>query len=406
MASFGLLGRKLSHSFSPQIHRAIGGYEYGLYELEPENLTAFLEITRLDGMNVTIPYKKTVMGCCASLSPAAEAIGSVNTLVRMPYGWHGDNTDYAGFCYMLDSLGVDVRSKKTLIFGSGGASLTVNKVLSDRGAGEIVTVSRSGENNYDNLGLHSDARIIVNATPLGMYPNVEAAPAGLENFPHCEAVLDLVYNPARTQLLMDAERRGIAHANGLGMLVAQAHAAAEIFLNKSINRSIIEPVRCSLERETENIVLIGMPGSGKSKKGSLLAQRLGREFVDVDEYFGHVHGMSPAEAIVRLGEGEMRRMETEVLSELGRKSGLVIATGGGCVTREDNYLHLHRNGLIIWVKRPLAELPTNGRPLSQSCGVSELYARRAVMYERFADVSIEVCDSVESAVEAIMEAIK
>lgn len=406
MASYGLIGQKLGHSFSPRIHNAIGGYAYGLYELEPAQLGAFLEMTSLEGMNVTIPYKKAVMAHCASLSPAAEAIGSVNTLVRMPYGWHGDNTDYAGFCYMLDSLGVDAKGKKALVFGSGGASLTVKKVLSDRGAGEIITVSRSGENNYTNLRLHSDARIVVNATPLGMYPNVEASPASLDNFPDCEAVLDLVYNPARTQLLMDAESRGIAHTNGLGMLVAQAHAAAEIFLNKSVDRSIIEPVRRGIEKETENIILIGMPGSGKSKKGSLLAQRLGREFVDADEYFTCVHGMSPAEAIVKLGEGEMRRMETEVLSELGRKSGLVIATGGGCVTSAENYPHLHRNGLIVWVKRPLAELPTKGRPLSQSCGVSELYARRVGLYERFADVSIEVCDSVESAVEAIVEAIK
>ncbi len=406
MGGYGLLGRKLGHSFSPQIHAALADYEYGLYELEPEALGTFLETTALDGMNVTMPYKKDVMAHCASLSPAAEAIGSVNTLVRMPHGWHGDNTDYAGFAWMLDSLDVDVKGKKALVFGSGGASLTVKKVLGDRGAGEIVTVSRSGENNYDNLNLHADAEIIVNATPLGMYPNAGVAPASLALFPKCEAVLDLVYNPARTALLLDAEERGIANCSGLGMLVAQAHAAAEIFLNKSLDRSIIEGIRRSIENETRNIVLIGMPGSGKSKKGRLLAQRLGRDFVDADEYFAVVHGISPAEAIGTLGETEMRKMETQVLRELGQKSGLVIATGGGCVTREENYPLLHQNGLIIWVKRPLAELPTKGRPLSQSCGVSELYARRVRLYEGFADVNIEVSDTVEAAVEAIMEAIK
>ncbi len=406
MGRFGLLGRKLGHSFSPQIHAELADYEYGLYELEPQSLKVFLEATKLDGFNVTIPYKKDVMSCCASLSPRAEAIGSVNTLVRMPYGWHGDNTDYAGFLWMLNSLGVDVRGKKALVFGSGGASLTVTKVLADCGAGELITVSRSGENNYNNLHLHADAAVIVNATPLGMYPDTGKAPASLGLFPACEAVLDLVYNPARTALLLDAEERGIAHCNGLGMLVAQAHAAAELFLNKELDRSIIESIRQSIEKETRNIVLVGMPGSGKSAKGRLLAKKLGRDFVDADQHFGLIHGMSPAEAINTLGENRMREMETETLRELGKKSGLVIATGGGCVTRAENYPLLHQNGIIVWVKRPLAELPTNGRPLSQSCGVSELYARRAGLYEQFSDVSIDVADTVESAVMAIMEAIQ
>ncbi len=403
---FGLLGQKLGHSFSPQIHKALGNYEYGLYEVEPGGLKSFLDFTSLDGMNVTIPYKKAVMGSCASLSPRADAIGSVNTLVRMPYGWHGDNTDYAGFCYMCDSIGVEVAGKKAVIFGSGGASLTVRKVLEDRLAREIVVISRTGENNYENLHLHADAEILVNTTPLGMYPNTGVAAASLNKFPRCEAVLDIVYNPARTALLLDAEARGIKCCNGLGMLVAQAHAAAEIFLNKRIDSDIIESIRSSLERETGNIVLVGMPGSGKSKKGRLLAEKLGKGFADADEHFTAVHGLSPAEAISSRGEAAMRAMETEVLRELGQKSGLVIATGGGCVTREENYPLLHQNGIVVWVKRPLAELPINGRPLSQSCGVGELYARRAALYERFADVSVDVCDTVEHAVEAIMEAIK
>ena len=406
MLKCGLLGEKLGHSFSPRIHRALADYAYGLYEVPPASLDAFLAATDLDGMNVTIPYKKAVIPSCASLSPAAEAIGSVNTLVRMPYGWHGDNTDYAGFCYLCDSLGVEIKGKKVVIFGSGGASLTVQKVMADRGAGEIVVISRSGTNNYSNLHLHADAEIVVNTTPLGTYPNTGAAAASLENFPRCEAVLDVVYNPARTALLQDAEKRGIKHTNGLGMLVAQAHRAAEIFLNKAIDPAVIELIRKSMEREARNIVLVGMPGSGKTKKGRLLAEKLGKRFVDADEYFSQSFGITPAEVITSRGEEAMRKMETEVLGELGKQSGLVIATGGGCVTREENYPHLHQNGLIVWVKRPLAELPTNGRPLSQSCGVQELYERRAALYERFADVSIEVCDTVENAVEAIMEAIK
>lgn len=406
MGGYGLLGQKLGHSFSPQIHAALADYPYGLYEVEPGKLGTFLEMTELEGMNVTIPYKKDVMAFCQSLSPRAEAIGSVNTLVREGRGWHGDNTDYAGFSYMIDSLGLSVAGKKALIFGTGGASLTVQKVLGDRRAGEIVTISRKGVNNYENLHLHADAQIIVNATPVGMYPNVGAAPAGLALFPKCEAVLDLIYNPARTALLLEAEERGIPFRNGLGMLVAQAHAAAEIFLNKRLDSSVIENIRRDIENETRNIILVGMPGSGKSKKGRLLAEKLGREFVDADEHFSLVHGISPAEAISTLGEGEMRAMETEVLRELGQKSALVIATGGGCVTREENYPLLHQNGIIVWVKRPLAELPTAGRPLSRSCGVQELYTRRAGLYERFSDVGIDVCDTVENAVSAIMEAIK
>lgn len=406
MLKCGLLGEKLGHSFSPEIHKALADYEYGLYELPRASLKSFLECTELDGMNVTIPYKRDVMACCASLSPRAEAIGSVNTLVRMPYGWHGDNTDYFGFAYMCKSIELEAKGKKVVVFGSGGASLTVRKVMEDMGAGEIVVVSRNGENNYNNLHLHADARIIVNATPLGMYPNTGEAAAELENFPDCEAVLDLVYNPARTALLMDAEARGIKCCNGLGMLVAQAHAAAELFLNKRIKTDIIENIRRKMEKETSNIVLIGMPGSGKTKKGKMLAEKLGRDFVDADDYFTALYGISPAEVISTRGEAEMRTMETKVLEKLGKKSGLVISTGGGCVTKDENYPLLHQNGIIVWVKRPLAELPVSGRPLSQSCGVEELYARRAELYKRFADVEINVCETVELAVDAIMEAIK
>ncbi|MBQ9732725.1 MAG: shikimate kinase [Clostridia bacterium] len=406
MLRCGLLGEKLGHSFSPQIHKALADYEYGLYEVEPDKLDLFLQITKLDGMNVTIPYKKDVIRSCASLSPAADAIGSVNTLVRMPYGWHGDNTDYDGFGWMCDSIGAEIGGKKCLVFGSGGASLTVRKLLADRGAREVVVISRSGENNYGNLHLHADAEIIVNTTPLGMYPHTGKAAASLEGFPKCEAVLDIVYNPARTALLLDAEARGIKHANGLGMLVAQAHRAAEIFLNKRLDPAVIERIRDSIARETENIVLVGMPGSGKTKKGRLLAEKLGKRFVDADEAFTEKFGLSPAAVITAQGEETMRKMETEILSELGRQSGLVIATGGGCVTRAENYPLLRQNGRIVWVKRPLAELPTGGRPLSQSCGVQELYARRAALYERFSDVSVDVCDTVEHAVDEIIEVLK
>ena len=406
MAGFGLLGRRLGHSFSPRIHALLCDYTYGLFEVEPQGLDAFLASTGLEGMNVTIPYKKDVIRSCASLSPQAEQIGSVNTLVKEPYGWHGDNTDYFGFRWMVESSGVSVAGKKVLVFGNGGASLTVRVALTDMGAAQVVVISRSGEDNYENLSRHYDASVLVNATPVGMYPNVGAAVCSLEGFKNCEAVFDLVYNPARTAILLDAERRGMVAVNGLSMLVAQAHRAAEIFTNKPIPREKIGEITALLEKETRNIVLVGMPGCGKTKKGRLVAEKLGREFVDADVYLAEVMGRSPAEIITRDGEAAFRRAETDILAELGAKSGLVIATGGGCVTVEENYDHLHQNGIIVWVQRPVSELPTKGRPISQSNPLEELYAKRAPLYERFADLSVDVCSSVEDAANAIIEVIK
>ncbi len=406
MAGFGLLGRKLGHSFSPRIHNLLASYPYGLYEVEPASLDSFLAMTSLEGMNVTIPYKKDVIRSCASLSPQAEKIGSVNTLVKEPYGWHGDNTDYFGFRYMVQSSGVSVAGKKALVFGNGGASLTVRTVLADMGAAQVVVISRSGEDNYENLHRHYDAAILVNATPVGMYPDTGKAVCSLDGFTRCEAVFDLVYNPARTAILLDAEARGIPAVNGLSMLVAQAHRAAELFTNKPIPKEKIAEITALLEKETRNIVLVGMPGCGKTKKGRLVAEKLHREFVDADIYLAEKLGRTPAEIITADGEEAFRKAETQVLAELGAKSGLVIATGGGCVTREENYDLLHQNGLIVWVQRPIEDLPTNGRPISQTNPLEQLYAARKPLYERFADVTVDVCTSVEDAAMAIIEVIK
>lgn len=273
---FGLLGERLGHSFSPAIHRQLAGYDYQLVELPPEEVEPFLRTGRFRGLNVTIPYKKTVMACCDALSPAAERIGSVNTLLRRPDGTlYGDNTDYDGFRYLLQAAGAQVRGKKALVLGSGGASLTVHAVLADLGARETVGISRNGPNNYENLDRHADAQLIVNATPVGMYPNARVSPVDLEQFPNCEGVFDLIYNPARTQLLLDAERRGLLCSNGLGMLVAQAKAAAERFLGRAIPDSRVEEITRQMERQTQNLLLIGMPGCGKTTVGQLLAERLG-----------------------------------------------------------------------------------------------------------------------------------
>ena len=403
---FGLLGRRLAHSWSPQIHELLCGYPYDLIEKEPEELEHFLQTTDYAGMNVTIPYKKTVLPFCASLSDAARAIGSVNTLVRTPGGWHGDNTDYAGFLAMADACGVPLRGKKALVFGSGGASLAVLAALRELGADPIVNISRSGPDNYENLSRHADARILVNATPLGMYPAAGASPADLDGFPLCEAVLDVVYNPARTKLLLDAEARGIPHAGGLIMLVAQARRSAEQFASTSIPDSRVHEIAAILEKQTRNIILIGMPGCGKSTVGRVLAARMGRPLADADALIEKAAGMTIPEIFDAEGEEGFRRRETEALAQLGQASGTVVATGGGCVTRPENYPLLHQNGVIVWLRRDLKKLPTAGRPLSRQNAVETLYAQRKELYAAFADVVVDSDEVIAHTVDKIMEEIQ
>ena len=403
---FGLLGRTLGHSWSPQIHELLCGYDYGLYEVEPDDVEHFLETTELAGMNVTIPYKKTVMSLCASLSDAAKDIGSVNTLVRTPEGWHGDNTDYAGFVAMTETCGVPVRGKKALVFGSGGASLAVIAALRDLGAEPIVNISRSGADNYDNLDKHADAAILVNTTPLGMFPNAGVSPVDLKCFSRCETVLDVIYNPARTKLLLDAEARGIPHAGGLIMLVAQARRSAEQFARTTIPDSRVHEIADILERQTRNVILIGMPGCGKTTVGRALAERMGRPFIDADTVIEEKAGISIPAIFAAEGEDGFRRRETAVLAELGMGSGAVIATGGGCVTRAVNYPLLHQNGVIVWIRRALENLPTDGRPLSQANPLETLYTQRKNQYAAFADVVVDSDEVIRHTVQRIWEEIQ
>ena len=403
---FGLLGRKLGHSWSPQIHAMLAGYDYRLYEVEPEGLDDFLNNTDLAGMNVTIPYKKDVVPYCTSLSHAAERIGSVNTLVRTDAGWHGDNTDYTGFRYIVKKAGVDVAGRKTLVFGTGGASLSVIAALEDMGACPIVNVSRTGENNYGNLGHHRDAEILVNTTPLGMYPDTGKAPVSVANFPACRAVFDVVYNPQRTAFLMEAERLGIPCAGGLGMLVAQARASAEQFAGRPFLDEAVEEIMSTLSRQMSNIVLIGMPGCGKSMVGRNLAKALDRPFIDADREIERASQMPIPVIFDREGEEGFRKRETETLAELGKGSGAVIATGGGCVTRPENYPLLHQNGFIVWLTRDLNKLPTAGRPLSQQNSAETLYAQRRDKYAAFADLTVDNDGPLEDTLKQILEALK
>lgn len=404
MKKCGLLGRKLGHSYSPQIHSMLADYEYLLYEKEPEELEAFLKSGEFDGLNVTIPYKKSVIPYCDELSDTARKIGSVNTLVRREDGTlYGDNTDAFGFEALLHHSGISAENKKCLVLGTGGAAVTVCAVLEDLGAKEVITISRSGDNNYENIAKHSDAHIIVNATPVGMYPNNGQSPLDLSIFKNCCGVLDVVYNPARTALLLQAEEMGIPNACGLYMLVAQAKKSSEDFTGSSIAESEISRIEAVLRNQMQNIVIVGMPGSGKTTVSEALGKELNRTVIDTDAEIVSLAGMSIPEIFEKFGEEHFRKLETQVMAEVGKKGGLIISTGGGCVTRKENYPLLHQNGTIVWIKRDTALLPKDGRPISMSSDLNTLYIIRRPFYECFADISVNNDGTVEETVSAIME---
>ena len=398
----GLLGRKLGHSYSPQIHSYLGDYSYELFEKEPEEIEAFLKHGDFTGINVTVPYKKDVIPYLDELTPRAKRLGAVNTIVRRDGKLIGHNTDYFGFELMVKQSGLSVAGKKVLVLGSGGASNTAVAVLQEMDA-NVVIISRSGVNNYQNLYQHQDAFLIVNTTPVGMYPHVGVSPVDLDIFPGLEGVLDVIYNPARTQLLLDAQRRGIVAMNGLLMLVAQAKEAAEWFTDSHIDDAVIERIHGTLRRQMENIILIGMPGCGKTTVGTALAEKLGRRFVDADAELVIHTGRSIPDIFASDGEAGFRKLETEVLASLGKQSGLVIATGGGCVTKNRNYPLLHQNGTIFWLHRDLAKLPTDGRPLSQANKLTDMYRIRKPLYEAFSDFQIDNNAAPDAAISQILE---
>lgn len=385
---FGLLGRRLGHSYSPMIHSMIGSSPYDLYEKEPEDLEDFLRNGDFDGLNVTMPFKKDVIEYLDEIDPLALRLGAVNTIVKRNGRLKGYNSDYFGFRSMVARSGLNVAGKKALVLGSGGASATARAALEDLGA-QVLVISRRGENNYGNLAFHADAALLVNATPLGMYPNTGAAAVDVAQFPHLEGVLDVVYNPARTQLLLDCERLGIPCWNGLWMLVSQAVQSARWFLDRELPDSLVADIHRRLRNQMENVVLIGMPGCGKSSIGRLLAKETGMRFVDADAEIELLAGKSIPEIFDRDGEEEFRRLETQVLSELGKQSGLILSTGGGCVTRAENYPLLHQNSRILWLRRDIDKLPTAGRPLSQSTPPAVLYEQRKALYEAFADAVVD-----------------
>ncbi|MBR4879879.1 MAG: chorismate synthase, partial [Clostridia bacterium] len=400
---YGLLGEKLGHSFSPEIHSMLADYSYKLFEVGPDKVESFIRNGDFNGLNVTIPYKKVVMELCDEVSEQAKRIGCVNTVKRKNGKLCGYNTDYDGFKYLLTSENMEINGKKCLILGTGASSGTVKTVLEDMGAREIIFISRNGEDNYGNIERHHDAQVIVNTTPMGMYPNNGECKVKLKNFTMLESCVDIVYNPLKTELIQQAEELKIKNVSGLGMLVAQAKYAAEIFTENSISDQLLEKIINKIYLDKSNIVIIGMPGSGKSSVGRIIAKALDRKFVDADKYFEQKMGMTAGEYITQHGEELFRKEESEVLCELGKMSGIVISTGGGAVTRAENYNHLHQNGKIVLIKRSFERLATRGRPLSQGDNaLNNLWEKRRDAYKAFADVEVDNNRHISKTVDTIL----
>ena len=402
---FGLLGRTLGHSFSPRIHSALGNTNYELFEREPSQLQEFFADPELQGINITIPYKVNALEACDVVDPRAERIGCVNTMVRKDGKWHGYNTDYDGFVFTLQHAGIDVAGKECIILGDGASSATVHVALEDLGAKNIVHLSRKTAPFYgDTPNYYETAQIIINCTPIGMYPHNPANLIDITQFSKLEGVVDLIYNPRRTILLLQAEMMEIPHCDGLPFLVAQGVEAANHFHGESFGTKEIEQILRDMRREKENIILIGMPGVGKTTVGKALGEEMGRTCVDVDHELEKEIG-AISTYITEQGEPAFREKEAEMIAKLGTQTGLVISTGGGCVTVPKNYAHLRQNGRIYQLTQPIENLSTSGRVLS-SGGIErlrELEEIRTPMYESFAQSIIEHNRNAPETVSTILE---
>ena len=402
---FGLLGRTLGHSFSPRIHSALGNTNYELFEREPSQLQEFFADSELQGINITIPYKVNALEACDVVDPRAERIGCVNTMVRKDGKWHGYNTDYDGFVFTLQHAGIDVASKECIILGDGASSATVHVALEDLGAKNIVHLSRKTAPFYsDAPNYYETAQIIINCTPIGMYPHNPANLIDITQFSKLEGVVDLIYNPRRTILLLQAEMMEIPHCDGLPFLVAQGVEAANHFQGESFGTKEIEQILRDMRREKENIILIGMPGVGKTTVGKALSEEMGRTCVDVDQELEKKIG-DISTYITEQGEPAFREKEAKMIAKLGTQTGLVISTGGGCVTVPKNFAHLRQNGRIYQLTQPVENLSTTGRVLS-SGGLDrlrELEEIRTPMYESFAQCIVEHNRNAPETVAAILE---
>ena len=402
---FGLLGRTLGHSFSPRIHNALGNTNYELFEREPSQLQEFFANPELQGINITFPYKVNALEACDVVDPRAERIGCVNTMVRKDGKWHGYNTDYDGFVFTLKHAGIDVSGKECIILGDGASSATVHVALEDLGAKSITHLSRKTAPLYtDAPNYYETAQIIINCTPIGMYPHNPASLIDIMQFSKLEGVVDLIYNPRRTILLLQAEMMDVPHCDGLPFLVAQGVEAANHFRGESLGTKEIEQILRDMRREKENIILIGMPGVGKTTVGKAIGKEMGRTCIDVDQELAKEIG-DISTYITEQGEAAFREKEAEMIAKLGTETGLVISTGGGCVTVPKNYAHLRQNGRIYQLTQPVEKLSTSGRVLSGG-GIErlrELEETRTPMYESFAQCIVEHNRNAPETVATILE---
>lgn len=403
---YGVLGRVLGHSYTPTIYRELAGLDYRKFERESEDLEAFVRSDEWEGINVTIPYKRKLVRYMDELSDVARRMGNINTVTRLADGrLRGDNTDYYGFKVLVESLGLELANKKAVVFGgSGGAGSTAMMVLADLDMMPIA-INRSGQDTYESLSNHADAALAVNCTPVGMFPTCPEAPCNLEVLPALEGFIDIVYNPARTALMMEAERRGIPNAGGLLMLVAQAAQAVERYTGEKVDIERIHDVTARLSATEQNVMLIGMPGCGKTRVGERLAGLLGRNHIDIDRELEDDLGISCGEFIEAKGEGAFRQKETEVLGRVAAQSGLVVSCGGGVVTRAENYGLAHQNSIIVMLDRPLDELSKKGRPITARDGIESLARQRLPLYRAWADIVVTSLDCAANTAMAVRDAL-
>ena len=406
---YGLIGEHLKHSYSCEIHAQIADYEYELHEIPPSGLGGFLKKREFNAINVTIPYKQDVIPYRDEISDTAKRIGAVNTIVNRNGRLYGDNTDFAGMLALARHIGVDMKGRKVLILGTGGASKTGHALAEYMGAESVYYVSRSGKNgsiSYEQaVTEHSDAQIIINATPVGMFPKQDGRPIDISAFPKLEGVIDAIYNPLRTNLILDAQERGIPAEGGLYMLSAQAVHASAVFRGIPLDESLVDKAFKSVKNDKQSIVLIGMPSSGKTTVGRILAEKCGKQLADTDEYIVRKIGMPISDFFAKFGEAEFRKIEKETVAELSATGGRIIATGGGAVLDPENVRALKQNGVLVFLdRRPENLVATDDRPLaSRRSALEKLYTERYDIYCAAAELHIDANTTPEAEADAILK---
>lgn len=399
---FGLIGEKLPHSFSKEIHESLWAESYELIELKKEEVEDFFNKKEFSGVNVTIPYKETAMNCCDVVDENAKKIGCVNTVINKNGVLYGYNTDYNGFKDCVARENISFENKSVLILGSGATSKTVYVAVNDMGAGSVSFASRKGKINYENVYEKCNPQVIVNTTPVGMYPETDGQLLDLSRFANLEAYADVVYNPLKTKTYLQAKDLGLKCCCGLAMLVGQAVSAAEYFTDSQIAKEKAGEILEKITKSRTNIVLTGMPGCGKSTVGRIIAKKLSRKVFDSDELIEQKAGLSIPEIFEKYGEAYFRSLETQVIAELSKKNGIIISTGGGVPLKEENRQRLSQNGRIYFIKRDLNNLARGGRPLSKDINALEqMYKVRKPVYSAFADITVENNNTSEQCAQQI-----